>query len=118
VLNGGNGNDTLRGGAGNDVLNGGDGDDVLAGGGGNDTLIGGAGHDIFAHGQVTIEDFQAGAGGDKIDLHGVAGATDFASVLMHAQDLGGNVLLDFGQGEQMTLQHADVASLHPENFVL
>jgi len=118
VLNGGNGNDVLRGGAGDDTLNGGDGNDVLAGGGGLDVLNGGAGSDIFEHGQVTIEDFQAGAGGDKIDLHGVAGATDFASVLTHAQDVGGNVLLDFGAGEQMTLDHVNVASLHADNFLL
>ena len=118
VLNGGEGNDDLRGGAGNDVLNGGDGNDILRGGGGSDVLNGGAGSDIFEHGQVTIEDFQTGAGGDKIDLHGVAGATDFASVLGHAQDAGGNAILDFGAGEHMTLEHVNVASLHAENFVL
>jgi len=118
VLNGGNGNDVLRGGAGDDALSGGDGDDVLGGGGGLDVLNGGAGSDIFQHGQVTIEDFQAGAGGDKIDLHGVAGATDFASVLTHAHDVGGNVLLDFGAGEQMTLDHVNVASLQAGNFLL
>jgi Ca2+-binding RTX toxin-like protein len=109
VLNGGDGNDVLRGGAGNDVLNGGDGRNVLSGGGGSD---------IFVHGQVTIEDFQAGAGGDKIDLHGVAGATDFASVLTHAQEVGGNAVLDFGAGEHMTLEHVNVASLVADNFLL
>jgi Ca2+-binding RTX toxin-like protein len=119
-LDGGDGNDTVLGGAGNDVLRGGNGDDVIRGGGGQDTLFGGDGNDIFQHGQVTIEDFQvgAGAGGDKIDLHGVAGATDFAAVMAHAQDVGGNTLLDFGAGEQMTLNHVDVASLHADNFLL
>lgn len=118
VLNGGEGSDDLRGGAGNDVLSGGDGNDILRGGGGLDVLNGGAGSDIFEHGQVTIEDFQAGAGGDKIDLHGVAGATDFASVLAHAQDVGGNAVLDFGAGEHMTLDHVNVASLQAGNFLL
>jgi Ca2+-binding RTX toxin-like protein len=118
-LDGGDGNDVVRGGAGNDVLRGGNGDDVIGGGGGQDTLIGGAGNDIFQHGQVTIEDFQASAGqADKIDLHGLAGATDFASVMAHAHDVGGNVLLDFGAGEQMTLDHVSAASLHPDNFLL
>jgi len=119
TLDGGGGNDVLRGGAGDDVLSGGDGDDILDGGGGNDVLTGGAGDDIFRHGQVTIEDFHAGAGTeDKIDLHGVTGATDFASVMAHAHDAGGNVLLDFGAGEQMTLNHVNVASLHPDDFLL
>jgi Ca2+-binding RTX toxin-like protein len=117
-LDGGDGNDTVLGGAGNDVLRGGNGDDVIRGGGGQDTFFGGGGNDIFQHGQVTIEDFQAGAAGDKIDLHGVAGATDFASVLAHAQDVGGSAVLDFGAGEHMTLEHVGVASLHADNFLL
>ena len=84
-----------------------------------DTLIGGAGNDIFQHGQVTIEDFQASAGqADKIDLHGLAGATDFASVMAHAHDVGGNVLLDFGAGEQMTLDHVSAASVASRQFLV
>jgi len=45
VIDGGDGNDTLRGGAGNDVLLGGAGNDILSGSGGNDLLIGGEGVD-------------------------------------------------------------------------
>jgi Ca2+-binding RTX toxin-like protein len=142
TLLGGAGDDVLIGGAGVDVLDGGPGNniaiqsatagpnatvspygdgnhsDVIGGSGGQDVLTGSAGTDIFQHGQVTIEDFQAGAGGDKIDLHGVASASDFGSVLTHAQDVGGNAVLDFGAGEQMTLDHVNVASLHPDNFLL
>jgi Ca2+-binding RTX toxin-like protein len=128
VVNGGDGHDVLQGGAGNDVLRGGAGDDVLIGGAGNDVLDGGAGHsvliggagdDIFMNGEVTIQDFQAGAGThDQIDLKGVAGATDFASVLAHAHDVGGNAVLDFGAGEHMALEHVAVAALHADDFLL
>jgi Ca2+-binding RTX toxin-like protein len=142
TLLGGAGDDVLIGGPGTDVLDGGTGNNTViqsatvnpntttapsgdrnasnvgAGSAGQDVLTGSAGTDIFQHGQVTIEDFQAGAGGDKIDLHGVAGASDFGSVLTHAQDVGGNAVVDFGAGEQMTLDHVNVASLHPDNFLL
>jgi Ca2+-binding RTX toxin-like protein len=119
VLQGSAGNDVLRGGAGDDVLIGGAGNDVLDGGAGNNVLIGGAGDDIFMNGEVLIQDFQAGAGTeDQLDLKGVAGATDFASVLAHAHDVGGNAVLDFGAGEHMTLEHVAVASLHADDFLL
>ncbi|MEO8628498.1 MAG: ABC transporter transmembrane domain-containing protein [Betaproteobacteria bacterium] len=118
TLDGGTGNDTVLGGAGNDVLRGGDGDDVLKGGGGVGVLNGGTGNDIFAHGQITIEDFQFAGNADVVDLQGVAGVTDFASVLAHAQDVGGNVFLDFGAGEQITIDHAKVAALHADDFLL
>ena len=65
---------------GNDVANqlsGNGGNDVLYGLKGNDTLNGGSGNDLFVFDNDgstdTIADFQTGA--DKIDLHGVAGAT-------------------------------------------
>jgi Ca2+-binding RTX toxin-like protein len=105
VLQGGAGDDVLRGDAGDDVLSGGAGNDVLDGGAGNNVLIGGAGDDIFMSGEVTIQDFQAGA-------------TDFGSVLAHAHDVGGNAVLDFGAGEHMTLEHVAVASLHADDFLL
>jgi Ca2+-binding RTX toxin-like protein len=115
-LDGGDGNDDVRGGAGNDILRGGNGDDVLRSGGGQDTFIGGAGNDVFVHGNFTILDFQSGA--DKVDLKGVAGATDFAAVMAHAQDAGGNVTLDFGAGEHMTIAGVSSADLHANDFLL
>ena len=45
VIHGGAGNDTIYGDAGDDELHGGDGDDELYGGAGNDRLYGGAGND-------------------------------------------------------------------------
>jgi Ca2+-binding RTX toxin-like protein len=115
-LDGGDGNDDVRGGAGNDILRGGNGDDVLRSGGGQDTFIGGAGNDIFVHGNFTILDFQSGA--DQVDLKGVAGATDFAAVMAHAQDAGGNVTLDFGAGEHMTIAGVSSTDLHANDFIL
>ena len=68
-------NDTLFGGLGNDVLDGGLGDDFLNGGSGADTLTGGTGSDTFAVDEDsdrtttdTVTDFQAGVGGDIIEL--------------------------------------------------
>ncbi|MGH8696831.1 MAG: calcium-binding protein, partial [Burkholderiales bacterium] len=114
-LLGGAGDDMLLGGAGDDVLLGGDGDHVLDGGDGEDTLIGGAGDDTFHNGEI-IAGFVAGAGtDDRIDLRGVAGLTDFNSVISHAQDVGGNATLDLGNGEQMTLLNVSVAALSADD---
>jgi len=112
VLDGGEGNDVLLGSAGDDVLIGGPGDDILIGNGGNDTFIAGPGAD------VVIQGFAAGAGSeDVIDLRGIAGAQDFASLMAHASDVDGNAVLDLG-GEHVTLENVSVASLHSDDFLL
>jgi len=108
VLDGGNGNDVIVGSEGDDVLIGGEGDDVLIGGGGNDIFDFGPGDDI------EIQDFTAG---DRIDLRGVAGAKDFASVLARARDAGGSTVFDFG-GTELTLAGVSVATLQAEDFLL
>jgi Ca2+-binding RTX toxin-like protein len=132
VINGGDGDDvliatgtvgvTLDGGAGDDILLGGDGDDVLIGGDGDDILIGGAGNDVLDPGagdNVVIQGFVAGAGTeDQIDLRGIAGATDFAWVQAHAQDVDGNAVLDLGNGAEMTLTDVSVAALNADDFLL
>jgi len=77
----------LTGNAGANKLFGNGGDDTLVGGAGNDTLTGGPGADSFvrhalsAEGKDTIADFQAGPGGDGLDIHDlltgfVAGTSD------------------------------------------
>jgi len=75
LLQGGLGNDELRGGAGQDLLEGGLGNDILDGGEGDDLLSGGDGVDCFwfstLGGTDRIGDFQAGPGGDVIDLKSV-----------------------------------------------
>ena len=72
LLQGEQGNDELRGGAGQDLLEGGLGNDILDGGEGDDLLSGGDGVDRFRFstlgGTDRIGDFQAGPGGDVIDL--------------------------------------------------
>ena len=113
VLDGGAGDDIIIGGEGDDVLIGGDGDDVLIGGGGNDTFDFGPGDDI------EIQGFVAGAGTeDRIDLRGIAGVTGFDWVLAHAQDVDGNVVIDLGDGQEMTIEDVSVASLHADDFLL
>jgi VCBS repeat-containing protein len=76
TLTGSSANDILRGGLGDDVMSGGLGADKLRGGMGADLLTGGAGADRFEYvnGDLagsptdTIGDFQAGAGGDVLDI--------------------------------------------------
>jgi Ca2+-binding RTX toxin-like protein len=113
---------TLDGGAGDDILLGGDGDDILIGGEGDDVLIGGLGNDIIDAGpgdNVVIQGFVAGAGTeDRIDLRGIAGATGFDWVLAHAQDVDGNVVLDLGDGSEVTMTDVSVAALHADDFLL
>jgi Ca2+-binding RTX toxin-like protein len=119
VVVGGAGDDILLGGTGDDVLIGGDGDDVLDGGAGEDVLDGGEGDDILLNGEITIDNFEAGAGSeDRIDLRGVAGATSFAWVQAHTEDVNGNAVIDLGNGEQMTLRGVSAAELHGDDFVM
>jgi Ca2+-binding RTX toxin-like protein len=127
TLDGGEGDDALTGsaagdeilgGVGNDTLIGRDGDDVLNGGDGEDLLIGGAGDDIFLNGEI-IADFVAGAGTeDRVDLRTIAGADDFGWVLDHAEDVEGSVVIDLGNGDEITLANVTVASLHADDFLL
>nr|WP_298681826.1 calcium-binding protein [uncultured Dongia sp.] len=120
TLDGGAGDDVLIGGDGDDTLMGGAGDDVLIGGNGQDTLIGGGGDDVFIGiGDVIIDGFQAGAGaGDRIDLRNVDGALDFASIMSHAQNVGNDVVIDFGPNDSITLRNMSIASLHSDDFLM
>jgi Ca2+-binding RTX toxin-like protein len=112
----------LDGGGGNDIVVGGEGDDVLIGGEGDDVLIGGGGNDIFDFGpgdDIEIQSFVAGAGTeDRIDLRGIAGATDFAWVQARARDIDGNAVIDVGGGQEVTIEDVSVASLHGDDFLL
>ncbi|WP_430464097.1 CAP domain-containing protein [Tabrizicola sp.] len=107
-LVGGTGNDILRGGSGRDVLLGGAGRDVLSGDLGNDRLTGGAGADVFVFtfraGDDVITDFTTI---DTLRLNSRlwgAAVTDPQDVIdNHAQILGGDVVIDLGQGHSVRL---------------
>lgn len=101
---GGGGGDKLYGGAGTDNLWGESGDDFLSGDQGNDMLSGGAGADTFAiakgFGLDKVTDFSF-AEGDKVK---VTGAYTVSQV-------GGDTVINLGNGDQMVLVGVDQASL-------
>nr|WP_231402355.1 calcium-binding protein [Caenimonas aquaedulcis] len=107
---------SLVGNDGNNVLSAGAGTDFLNGGGGDDTLTGGTGVDRFwfgpGSGDDTITDFQTI---DRISLY-----TNFfdngAGVLAATTDVGGNAVIDLGDGNSVTLVGVLKASLTAGSF--
>lgn len=101
IIIGSKASDTLEGQAGNDVIKGRGGDDEIAGGTGKDVLFGGGGADQFG--------FAVGDGKDKImdfDADGSDGSQDliYASMaLVDKKTVHGNAVLDFGNGDTLTL---------------
>jgi len=116
-LDGGNGNDLEDGGTGADTLSGGNGDDILIGGAGDDRMTGGNGDDRFV--------FQAGFGRDVVtDFHhgdhlqfASALFADFASLMSHAAQVGGDVVITYDAGDSVTLSNVQLASLHAGDFL-
>jgi VCBS repeat-containing protein len=124
VIQGSNGKDHISTGAGNDRLFGGNGKDILAGGEGNDTLIGGLGNDTFIFGNLSgndvIEDFTPGKGkkgGDVIDLAEVSSVNNFNELMNAASEGGGNVILDLGGGNSITLVGVQLGQLGSDDFI-
>ncbi|MCC7320346.1 MAG: calcium-binding protein [Rubellimicrobium sp.] len=115
TLMGGSGHDRLEGGAGRDRLLGGRGNDRLSGGAGNDTLEGGAGADtfVYAAGRDVITDFRAGVDRLVLDDALWSGRMSPTRVVMdHAHvTAGGHVVLDFGDGNRLTLLGLDDPAL-------
>ncbi len=119
--------DTLYGSSGNDSFAGRGGNDRLEGRGGSDLLVGGDGADTFVYaagdGADTIADFNIGRGfgdddGDRIDLTGVPGFHSLADVLAHATQIeGGTTVIDFGDGNTLTLSNVPHASLVETDFI-
>ncbi|WP_409721956.1 calcium-binding protein [Pseudorhodoplanes sp.] len=112
-VDGKGGNDILIGSNFDDVLRGGKGDDVLDGRGGNDILDGGKGRNtyVFADGydNDTIAKYQAGNA--VVDLTGVSSVSDFSGLAQLMQQEGKNVVIDFGNGDSLTLQKTTIALL-------
>jgi glucose/arabinose dehydrogenase len=121
MLFGGSGNDTLRGGTGDDQLYGGNGNDTLMGGADSDMMAGGAGDDRFVFapggGADIFGDFIAGAkSDDKIDLTAFA-SLKLTDVLNRTTQLGADAVIDFGNGDSITLRGVNKANLNSDDFV-
>jgi Ca2+-binding RTX toxin-like protein len=112
-IHGDNADNTLRGGAG---------EDLLSGGKGNDLLIGGADADTFdfidGFGQDTIKHFEtSGADHDLIALTDVSSITDFSDLKKHhLEQHHGDLIIDAGHGDMITLLHITKADLHAYDF--
>nr|WP_246748905.1 hypothetical protein [Rhizobium setariae] len=115
---GGDGNDLISGNHGKNRLVGNDGNDRFLGREGVDVLIGGAGSDTFffrvGWGTDTIGDF---AGNDRINLTSFD-FSNFSQVLAISQDSGNNVVLSFGNGDNLILKNTEIADLHASDFIL
>jgi Ca2+-binding RTX toxin-like protein len=118
--------DIITGNGGNNVLEGQGGNDVVNGRGGNDTLTGGTGSDIFVYGtnvfngnnppsnNDAITDFNPNEG-DRIDLRGIAGITDFSDVLAQVQGGSPNTI-QIDAIDSLTL-NVPVATLQDSDFI-
>jgi len=110
VLYGGTGDDTLRGDNGNDTLLGNQGVDELEGGAGNDLLRGGTLRDTFifetGHDRDEIEDFRLNEDLLHLSSDLVDGLTEEQAILdTFASIVGGVVVFDFGEGDQITFSN-------------
>jgi Ca2+-binding RTX toxin-like protein len=113
---------TLNGGVGNDTITGGDGADILIGGLGADILDGGAGDDRFVYrlgdGSDHILNFVAGPGtDDKVDLRAVPTVQSFAQLQLLMSQNGGNTVIDFGNGDTITLNGVLPGALSADDFL-
>lgn len=104
-IRGAAGADTIEGRGGNDTIYGGGGRDVLLGQGGDDILYGRGGADIFVFapgdGVDVVKDFQDNR--DRLDLTAF-GFADTAAALTGAVETGGNLILNLGTGQSITLE--------------
>ena len=120
---GGDGNDVIRGNNAGNRLDGGRGNDILSGLIGADILSGGPGDDLFffakGSGVDTITDFVAGTDFiDEIDLTGVSAIQVFEDVLKLTRQIGADAIIDFGNGDTLTLQNVIASSITAGDFVL
>jgi Ca2+-binding RTX toxin-like protein len=106
----GHGNDLdnrMMGSTKDNVIDGGGGDDLLFGQGGRDTFViaAGAGSDL-------IGDFD---GDDTIEMRGLFGS--FEDMLASTTEVNGDVVIDLGDGETLTLLRTNLADLSAGQFV-
>ncbi len=110
---GGAGGDNISTFGGADTIIGGDGNDTAAGGGGNDRFFFSVGNDAD-----TITDFSAGAAvGDVLKFFGFGTALDsFAEVVAASTQVGGDVVINLGGGDSVTLKSLTLATLNANDF--
>lgn len=130
TLDGGKGFDYVMGQGGNDRLKGGPGDDTIAGDIGRDIMTGGSGLDNFlytangiylfgGHGYDTITDFDPrGRDGDLITLliNANFGVSTFQQLRAGMQQINGNTIMNFGNGDVLELIDVRIAELSADNF--
>ncbi|WP_350333655.1 spondin domain-containing protein [Coralliovum pocilloporae] len=129
-IEGGAGNDILEGGRGNDILNGGSGEDLLCAGIGNDELNGGEDNDRLEGGRgADTFVFERGTDSDVVtDFAGMEDILDltdeelmfetFEDVQEAAMQDGNNVVIDLGEGDQVTLLGVSLADLNQDNVLV
>lgn len=129
-LDGGRGFDYVMGQGGNDRLKGGPGDDTIAGDVGRDIMTGGKDLDNFlytangfflfgGHGFDTITDFDPkGRDGDLITLLINPGfnVSNFRQLRAGMQQIDGDTVMNFGNGDVLVLQDVKIAELSAHNF--
>lgn len=114
---------SMQGNAGNNILRGAGGADTLAGGRGNDSLYGGSDSDRFVFegrfGHDRIEDFAArGKQHDVIDLSGVHAIDSFSDLMKHhVREHKGDLIINAGHGDMITLHNIDKGDLHAVDFL-
>ena len=108
---GGSGNDSISGNALGNLLDGGPGGDTLTGGGGADTFVysTGSGADVLL-------DFHQSEG-DKIDLRGVSNVHSFSELLTKITQGSPDTVINFGNGDTLTLSGVNGAALAPGDFL-
>ncbi|MEO0319346.1 MAG: right-handed parallel beta-helix repeat-containing protein [Pseudomonadota bacterium] len=117
---GGTGNDTINDGLGDDLINGGPGDDIITLSFGDDLIFGDDGADTFIAKHAVIGNDRLGGftveEGDLLDLRAL-GVSSAADALAIASMDGGSTVLDFGNGNSLTLINIDSASITDDFFV-
>lgn len=102
----------------NNIIIGNAGDNMIDGGRGNDVLTGGAGRDTFVvaagNGNDIVTDFQAGAGGDILQLNNT-GFKTFADVTAAMKQVGTDLVLTIAGGETIRLENTSLQDLTPAN---
>ena len=118
---GGTPGQTITGTSAGEYLAGGSGNDTITGNAGNDYMIGGAGRDTFVQhasdGWDVIGDFQAGTGGDVVDIRSISGFSNLNDVLTHSTQDGADLSIDLGAFNSIKLMGVDRNSLTAENFL-